>query len=103
MQAAQNLFAGEQGVAYIPMPKGRGFTPRLVKMDIPGRHLGHGGPHPVHILEQHPFRDLHLEPVMGHAVPVQAVHNAGNQLLLRKLLHGEIDRNRPQVRRPPTP
>lgn len=30
MQAAQNLFAGEQGVAYIPMPKGRGFTPRLV-------------------------------------------------------------------------
>ena len=31
MQAAQNLFAGEQGVAYIPMPKGRGFTPRLVK------------------------------------------------------------------------
>ena len=33
MQAAQNLFAGEQGVAYIPMPKGRGFTPRLVKPD----------------------------------------------------------------------
>lgn len=32
MQAAQNLFAGEQGVAYIPMPKGRGFTPRLVKV-----------------------------------------------------------------------
>ncbi len=22
---------GEQGVAYIPMPKGRGFTPHLVK------------------------------------------------------------------------
>lgn len=33
MQAAQNLFAGEQGVAYIPMPKGRGFTPRLVKKE----------------------------------------------------------------------
>ena len=33
MQAAQNLFAGEQGVAYIPMPKGRGFTPRLVNGD----------------------------------------------------------------------
>ena len=33
MQAAQNLFAGEQGVAYIPMPKGRGFTPRLVKVE----------------------------------------------------------------------
>lgn len=32
MQAAQNLFAGEQGVAYIPMPKGRGFTPRLVSI-----------------------------------------------------------------------
>lgn len=39
MQAAQNLFAGEQGVAYIPMPKGRGFTPRLV---IVGRFEDYG-------------------------------------------------------------
>ncbi|ALP92734.1 hypothetical protein IB211_00339c [Intestinimonas butyriciproducens] len=39
MQAAQNLFAGEQGVAYIPMPKGRGFTPRLVKGNMEGSEL----------------------------------------------------------------
>ena len=31
MQAMESIFTGEQGVAYIPMPKGRGFTPRLVK------------------------------------------------------------------------
>ena len=36
MQAAQNLFAGEQGVAYIPMPKGRGFTPVLIAQSASG-------------------------------------------------------------------
>lgn len=35
MQAAQNLFAGEQGVAYIPMPKGRGFTAHFGKKSLP--------------------------------------------------------------------
>ena len=30
MQDKESLFTGEQGVAYIPMPKGSGFTPRLV-------------------------------------------------------------------------
>lgn len=35
MQAMESIFTGEQGVAYIPMPKGRGFTPLSVK---PGAH-----------------------------------------------------------------
>ena len=34
MQAMESIFTGEQGVAYIPMPKGRGFTPRLVTFII---------------------------------------------------------------------
>ena len=34
MQAMESIFTGEQGVAYIPMPKGRGFTPRLVNTDV---------------------------------------------------------------------
>jgi len=29
------FFTGEQGVAYIPMPEGRGFTLRLVRGDDP--------------------------------------------------------------------
>lgn len=32
MQDKESLFTGEQGVAYTPMPKGRGFTPRLVNI-----------------------------------------------------------------------
>ena len=37
--------AGEQGAAYIPMPKGRGFTPHLIRapaLATPGQQGGKG-------------------------------------------------------------
>ena len=41
MQAMESIFTGEQGVAYIPMPKGRGFTPRLVNHDATSESIGY--------------------------------------------------------------
>ena len=59
-----SIFTGEQGVAYIPMPKGRGFTPRLVIPDVPRVHRQQCLPQRL----QMGLRDEYFQLAIGPAV-----------------------------------